>query len=205
MQTTAHLTKLAKAGDADAQSMLATRLAFGGKSTERRDWRRIAKLWRAAAEAGHSSAQFYVGTCYDDGKGVRRNLAQAIEANVEYSETHETILEVDEEAEAPEGRGLFRVHRTRERNPALVKKKKKAALRKSGCLRCEVCGFDFQKVYGDLGQSFIECHHTVPVSELEPGATTRLKDLALVCANCHRMLHRGGETLTVRELRKSLK
>jgi len=131
-----------------------------------------------------------------------RNLAQAIEENVEYSEAHETIREVDEEAEAPEGRVLFRVHRTRERNPSLVKKRKQAALRESGCLRCEVCGFDFQKVYGDLGQSFIECHHTVPVSQLKPGATTRLKDLALVCANCHRMLHRGGETLTVGELRE---
>jgi len=134
-----------------------------------------------------------------------RNLAQAIEGNVEYSETHETIREVDEEAEAPEGRVLFRVHRTRERNPALVKKRKEAAFRKSGCLRCEVCGFDFQKVYGDLGQNFIECHHTVPVSELKPGARTTLRELALVCANCHRMLHRGGETLTVRELRKILK
>jgi len=134
-----------------------------------------------------------------------RNLAQAIEENVEYSETHETILEVDEEAEAPEGRVLFRVHRTRERNPSLVKKRKQAALKKSGCLRCEVCGFDFQKVYGDLGQSYIECHHTVPLSELKPGAITRLKDLALVCANCHRMLHRGGETVTIKELRKTLR
>jgi len=134
------------------------------------------------------------------------NLAQAIKEAVKYSEIQEKILEteVDEEATAPEGRVLFRVHRIRERNPSLVKKKKAAAFRKSGCLRCEVCGFDFQKVYGDLGQSFIECHHTVPVSELEPGATTRLKDLALVCANCHRMLHRGGENLTVRELRKIL-
>jgi len=134
-----------------------------------------------------------------------RKLAQTIKENVEYSETHETILEVDEEAEAPEGRVLFRVHRTRERNPALVKKRKQAALKKSGFLRCEVCGFDFQKVYGDLGKSFIECHHTVPVSELKPGARTRLKDLALVCANCHRMLHRGGETLTIKVLRKILR
>ena len=132
-------------------------------------------------------------------------LGQAIKAAVDYRETQEQISEVDEEAEAPEGRVLFRVHRTRERNPALVKKRKQAALRKSGCLRCEVCGFDFQKVYGDLGQSFIECHHTVPVSKLEPGATTKLKDLALVCANCHRMLHRGGETSTIKKLRKILR
>jgi serine/threonine protein kinase len=70
-----------------------------------------------------------------------------------------------------------------------------------GRLACEACGFDFAQVYGKLGEGFIECHHTKPVSKLRKGDKTKLSDLALVCANCHRMLHRGGETLTLGMLR----
>ncbi len=109
--------------------------------------------------------------------------------------------DLDEDEEAPEGRVLLKQHKVRERNQSLVRKKKAQVLKRQGKLQCEVCGFDFHKVYGDLGQTFIECHHTIPISELKPGARTTLKDLALVCANCHRMLHRGGENLTVGGLR----
>ncbi|EJS63092.1 hypothetical protein ICU_04698 [Bacillus cereus BAG2X1-1] len=54
----------------------------------------------------------------------------------------------------------------------------------------EVCDFDFYKAYGELGKDFIEGNHTVPVSELKEGSTTKVKDIVMVCANFHRMLHR---------------
>jgi len=57
-------------------------------------------------------------------------------------------------------------------------------------LTCEVCDFNFAKDYGPLGEGFAECHHRVPMSELREEYRLRLKDLAIVCANCHRMLHR---------------
>lgn len=57
-------------------------------------------------------------------------------------------------------------------------------------------------MYGGLGQGYIECHHKTPISQMSPGQKTKLSDLALVCANCHRMLHRGGERMTVEELRR---
>ncbi len=60
--------------------------------------------------------------------------------------------------EASEGRVLTRVHQARERNQSIVKKKKTAVLSDTGKLECEACGFDFQEVYGDLGQDFAECH-----------------------------------------------
>ena len=63
---------------------------------------------------------------------------------------------------------------------------------------------DLSKTYGDLGEGFIECHHKVPVSELKPGAKTKLSDLAVLCANCHRMLHRRRPWLSVDELRRHL-
>lgn len=95
----------------------------------------------------------------------------------------------DSDFEAPEGRIMTRVHLSRERNRALVKKKKDTVLHKQGCLACEVCGFDFLQTYGERGREFIECHHTMPVSLLGENGKTSLSDLALVCSNCHRMIH----------------
>jgi 5-methylcytosine-specific restriction enzyme A len=112
--------------------------------------------------------------------------------------------EAVEDEEAPEGKILLRLHRARERNPSLVRKRKRLAHEKHGSLRCEVCDFDFKAEYGELGNGFIECHHTVPVSQLAPNHKTKLTDLALVCANCHRMLHRGGEVLSIDALRSIL-
>jgi predicted HNH restriction endonuclease len=103
---------------------------------------------------------------------------------------------------APEGRLLWKIHLERERNPALVKKKKRTVLRATGSLACEVCGFDFFKTYGQLGREFAECHHRTPLSLLAGIRDTRLEDLDIVCANCHRMLHRGK--LTIAELQNLL-
>jgi len=70
-------------------------------------------------------------------------------------------------------------------------------------LTCCVCGFDFGKTYGKVGRGFIEVHHLVPIGQLSVATRIRLKDLAAVCSNCHRMLHRKrGSSLTCDELRK---
>lgn len=111
----------------------------------------------------------------------------------------------DETAEAPEGKIVTRLHRARERNRELVKKRKSQELQQHGRLICEACGFDFEERYGRRGQGFIECHHTKPVHTLEPGAKTRLSDLALLCANCHRMIHAAKPWLSVEELRGILR
>lgn len=110
--------------------------------------------------------------------------------------------EATDDTEFPEGRVLTRLHQIRERNATLVKRKKQAVLKKTGNLACEVCNFDFAKTYGQLGQGFAECHHTVPISELKHEQTRQIADLAIVCANCHSMLHRARPVLTVRELRE---
>lgn len=98
--------------------------------------------------------------------------------------------EIDEDEEFVEGRLLSQLHKRRERNPLVAKKKKNKVFKDKGNLACEVCGFDFQKQYGDLGRGFAECHHKSPLSDLTQATTTKLSDLAIVCANCHRMLHR---------------
>jgi 5-methylcytosine-specific restriction protein A len=96
------------------------------------------------------------------------------------------------------------MHKYRERQPKLARKKKSKVLEETGKLECEVCGFDFQSVYGDLGHGFAECRHIKPLAELEPGQRTRLDDLAIVCANCHRMLHWGKRWVSIKALRTRL-
>ncbi|WP_406266432.1 HNH endonuclease [Actinacidiphila glaucinigra] len=106
----------------------------------------------------------------------------------------------EDEASAPEGRLLYRRHRTRERNRALRTKKIAAVLKAGGSLACQACGFDFEAVYGERGEGYIECHHVVPLHKAGEG-TTKLSDLALICSNCHRMIHRSARWLTPSELR----
>ncbi len=110
----------------------------------------------------------------------------------------------DSEEEFGEGKIITRAHKQRERNPKLVRAKKNQVLKQTGKLACEVCGFDFADTYGDLGKNFAESHHIVPVSQLKPEEKTRLTDLAIVCANCHRMLHRSKRQITMEELRRIL-
>jgi 5-methylcytosine-specific restriction enzyme A len=107
----------------------------------------------------------------------------------------------DEIQEAPEGRVLTRIHLARERNQKLVESKRRQAMAKHGKLLCEACGFNFALYYGDRGKGYIECHHTKPVATLVEGQKTHIDDLALVCANCHRMIHRGKPWLSIEELR----
>lgn len=110
----------------------------------------------------------------------------------------------EDEDEYPEGRVLFRSHRVLELSSALVQRKKNETIRESGVIECEVCGFSYSRTYGQLGEGYIECHHTKPVSRMKLGEKTNLADFILVCSNCHRMLHRGGETMTVEDLRRIL-
>jgi len=62
-------------------------------------------------------------------------------------------------------------------------------------LTCEVpgCGFDFERTYGELGKHYAHVHHKEALSSRKRPKVTRLVDLAIVCANCHAMIHRGGE------------
>ncbi len=91
-----------------------------------------------------------------------------------------------------EGRRVPSYHLRLERDPGIVRRKKSDVMRALGCLRCECCGFDFTDFYGDLGCGFAECHHRVWLSDTPPETLrlTQTSDLAVVCANCHRMLHR---------------
>lgn len=89
-------------------------------------------------------------------------------------------------------------HLVRERNQKIIGEKKREAIR-NGNLKCEVCSFSFIDIFN---VEFIECHHITPISTTGVRETT-LADLALVCANCHRMLHTkfDGQYLSIDHLR----
>ena len=106
-----------------------------------------------------------------------------------------------EKASAQEGQPRLVQHFKRERNTSLRRKRVAQAGKR---LICEACGFDFEAVYGERGHGFIECHHKIPLPEVDPATPTRLKDLALLCANCHRMIHRRRPWLEVEELKELL-
>lgn len=56
---------------------------------------------------------------------------------------------------------------------------------------CNICGFDYETAYGELGAGYIEVHHIKPLSTLDEEMVVNPEtDLISVCANCHRMLHR---------------
>lgn len=75
---------------------------------------------------------------------------------------------------------------------------------KNGDYSCEVCGFDFESVYGELGKGFIHVHHRIPLCKIGESYHPDIeRDFALVCPNCHAMLHRKREDcLSVEELRE---
>ncbi len=73
--------------------------------------------------------------------------------------------------------------------------------------RCHVCDFNFEEFYGDIGKSFIECHHLNPLSEndSEKPIQTHLKDVITVCSNCHKMIHKRNPPYTIKELQSKIK
>eukprot|EP00918_Siedleckia_nematoides_P013151 GHVU01028702.1.p1 GENE.GHVU01028702.1~~GHVU01028702.1.p1 ORF type:complete len:210 (-),score=28.23 GHVU01028702.1:440-1069(-) len=115
----------------------------------------------------------------------------------------ETVLDLTEDdIEFPEGKKVLRQHISRERNPKLIRLAKEKFIRENNNLYCEVCGFDFEKEYGDLGKGFIEGHHSKPISELKENEKTKIEDIVMVCSNCHKMLHRKRPWLKKNELKE---
>ena len=141
-------------------------------------------------------------------RGELKVLAAKIRESVSKEDFREKLYQIgdeDEERGVKEGSVLYRLHKYKERNSKIVKIKKEKTLKKYGRLVCEVCEFDFHEFYGELGEGFIECHHIEPLSSIELEKETKLKDLALVCSNCHRMLHRKISTLSVKNLKSIIK
>ena len=100
-----------------------------------------------------------------------------------------------------EGKKILRTHFIRERNQKLILKAKQIRKQEKGELRCEVCDISFEEVYGERGQNFIEGHHKKPISKMKDAEKTLISDIALICANCHRMIHTKIPWITLEQLK----
>jgi 5-methylcytosine-specific restriction protein A len=70
--------------------------------------------------------------------------------------------------------------------------------------RCQACNLDFVERYGEIGKGFIEAHHLKAISTLEEGVAVQYEiatDFAVLCSNCHRMIHRTADPSDLAEFR----
>ena len=138
-----------------------------------------------------------------------QELAMAIEKAVALQQQDPVRLEedVDSKEEFFEGHQLTLTHKRRERHPD-VRKALLAARRKSGAaLSCDLCRTGSPAKDRALEDAIFEAHHLLPISQaLE--RKTMVKDMALVCASCHRLIHRvmihHKRWLTLEEVSRSL-
>ena len=106
--------------------------------------------------------------------------------------------EEDEEGLGAEDLRKLREHKRVERNKKLAARAKRVH-----GYKCKACGFDFELKYGALGRGFIEAHHLTPLSELKNQKVTLdpRSDFTVLCANCHRMIHKTEFVSRVEEFR----
>ncbi|WP_026918059.1 HNH endonuclease [Gordonia shandongensis] len=152
-------------------------------------------------------------------RGGRATKAMAAAFAADYETMHRLASEVlklgtesDEDTSVPgeasaaeivtaaEGRVVRRLTTMRERDRGL-RDAKLAQFRAAhqGRVFCEVCSFDFGKAYGAHGKGYAEVHHRVPLHVTDE-VVNDLHDLIVLCANCHRMIHRRTPWLTPEEL-----
>lgn len=72
---------------------------------------------------------------------------------------------------------------------------------------CAVCCQDFNKVLAGRGICVLHVHHLKQLGSRDKPTVTRLKDLIVVCANCHMLLHFAdrGRPLSPADLRARLR
>ena len=84
-----------------------------------------------------------------------------------------------------------------ERNPLA----RRMCIEHYGCF-CNVCKFDFFLRYGDWGKNYIHVHHLIPIASVkEEYILNPENDLIPICPNCHSMIHRKKQMITIEDLK----
>jgi hypothetical protein len=107
------------------------------------------------------------------------------------------VRESIRQTEAMEGETYRKEAIFRRRNRTLIQ-----AIKANSDYRCEVCGFSFREAYGAIGQEYIIAHHLRLISS--GVAKTTPDDVALLCANCHSMVHTKNPPIPIENLRKTM-
>lgn len=70
---------------------------------------------------------------------------------------------------------------------------------------CCVCNNDFSKILNGKGVRVLQVHHRKQLAASSSPRVTRLKDLVVVCANCHMLIHMNpSRALPIETLQKML-
>ena len=133
----------------------------------------------------------------------KNTISEAIQFMKFYNKR--TVQVPNPEISEKEGKWRWAIHFYRERNSKVVKAKKEAVFKEYGKLCCEVCDFDFAATYGEWGKRYCEAHHTKQLSKIDGTVNTKPEDLAIVCSNCHRIIHLQDPMLTIEELKEKYK
>ncbi|MCQ1779118.1 HNH endonuclease [Neorhizobium galegae] len=111
----------------------------------------------------------------------------------------------EEDLEFSEGKPEWKLHLVRERHTGVRANLLKA--RAATGIFCEICGATGNHLDKNIRNAMFEVHHaTKPMSDGE--RKTTLKDLALLCVNCHRLIHKlvavKGDWVDINEAKRSL-
>jgi 5-methylcytosine-specific restriction protein A len=69
---------------------------------------------------------------------------------------------------------------------------------------CCVCEFNFEKIFGKVGEGFIHVHHLIEISTIQKSyIIDPINDLIPVCPNCHAMIHKGPP-YSIKDIKKIL-
>jgi 5-methylcytosine-specific restriction protein A len=96
----------------------------------------------------------------------------------------------------------YAFHRKIERNSTASRKAKKYH-----GTTCQACTLNFGERYGKIGKGFIEAHHLKPIGKLKEGEKVEYNiasDFAVLCANCHRMIHRSDDPSDLSKFRLAI-
>jgi 5-methylcytosine-specific restriction enzyme A len=167
----------------------------------------ISNILNVAPLINEAAEQLYVNHCHE--LGIETNSTGAFGVTRKYwlvnldlpIQDHTVAEEVLNYEGLMEGATKTIVINAYERNPVARKK----------CIEyygynCAVCHFNFEKVYGRLGENFIHVHHLIPLHEIQAEYEVKpIDDLRPVCPNCHSMLHRRKPAYSIEELREIIK
>lgn len=161
--------------------------------------------------AGHALGKAYSLDALPNETSLRHDLQTAVRAYRALTFRGgtegdvETQNEITDEFSLPKSTTVtetrkYAYHRKVERSRTATKKAKDFH---GTC--CQACDLSFPERYGTIGEGFIEAHHLKAISSLEEGVPVVYDiaaDFAVLCANCHRMIHRCADPSNLPAFRK---
>jgi 5-methylcytosine-specific restriction enzyme MrcB-like protein len=160
--------------------------------------------------AGHALGTSYALDALPDEATLRVDLQTVVRAYRALTYRGGADADVETQSEVADEFGLqksatvvetrkYAYHRKVERSRTATKKAKEFH-----GTRCQACELSFPERYGGIGQGFIEAHHLKPISSLEEGVAVAYDvaaDFAVLCSNCHRMIHRYADPSDLKSFR----